>query len=466
MTQNLASSTTGSLPTAFTNQNIQNSTTLGPTKFSGLSQSRPHLRNSISADSVKNFTLVDPLATNAATTSSTRPGGVPPGSSNGGGSSGSKNGASGVIVASPSGGRIRFAPLPDPRSRRYSTGRDVWYDEDSENHVHLKGRDGFQATPGSWEAGDSLSNGASMQSESLAMSLGSTGESSSYYRDEQNFLPVGSGKSHKRSSSTLSKLLQPLKLGRSKSRDNNSQPLSPDGSLINSPPNSSFALAQWLNGGEPLSRSISSGAGSIDLDRQRREEFRSSGVPLKKSFSQEVQGAPVRRVAYPSVAQGGTRRRDAMRQGPTGPKIEEPEFVEWSNPSLGGSATNDEDDGSGMAWLKKRRAEKERKAKEEAHMKADSTDDSLHVAQDEGQADTNAADRTPKGAQSGQPSSSSAPCIKSDKVTSDAPSVETMTEVERTSLSDMASKDDDDSDQDAVECKCLSRILISIINCR
>jgi hypothetical protein len=39
-------------------------------------------------------------------------------------------------------------------------------------------------------------------------------------------------------------------------------------------------------------------------------------------------------------------------------------FREWTNPTLGGSNV-DEEDGSGMAWLKKRRAEREAKEKEE-----------------------------------------------------------------------------------------------------
>jgi len=134
-------------------------------------------------------------------------------------------------------------------------------------------------------------------------------------------------------------------------------------------------LSQWLNGGESLSRSISTGAGSADIERQRKEEFRSSGIPLKKSSTQEsnksyAKKQPARRILYPSVAQGGIRKRDIR----TAEKDKEPEFVEWTNPSArtGMNTTQqaDDDDGSGMAWLKKRRAEREKKAKEEAELAA------------------------------------------------------------------------------------------------
>lgn len=261
--------------------------------------------------------------------------------------------------------RIRFAPLPDPRRpRSHSTGRDIWFDDDSENHIHINTRDGTEASPSSW----SSLNGSSAQSNTLSTSL------SDNNMDEYSTSP-GKSISHRRTSSTLSKLLQPLKLGRSKSREND-KPNSPDSdqshrlSLSTSP-----SLSQWMNGGEPLARSISTGAGSAEIERQRREEFRSSGVPLKKSSTQESNGnnkgqTPQRRILYPSVAQGGTRRRN----GPKGPKVVEPEFVEWTNPSarvgVSQAQAEEEDDGSGMAWIKKRRAERERKAKEEAEAAA------------------------------------------------------------------------------------------------
>lgn len=304
----------------------------------------PHLRGSVSSDSVLK----------ASTTTSTS--------------------ASTTETEERGRGRIRFAPLPDPRRpRSYSTGRDIWFDGDSENHVHINTRDMTEVTPSSWSSsgsgkvGPGSMNGTSAQSNSLAMSLGDS------LNDAYPLSPsISESKhAHKRTSSTLAKLLQPLKLGRAKSRESDKSH-SPDSdsnrlslSLSASP---STSLAHWMNGGEPLSRSISTGAGSADIERQRKEEFKSSGVPLIKSSTTESikKQQPTRRILYPSVAQGGVRKRDIKILQP----VKEPEFVEWTNPSartgMNGAQQDDDDDGTGMAWLKKRRAERERKAKEEA----------------------------------------------------------------------------------------------------
>jgi hypothetical protein len=282
-------------------------------------------------------------------------------------------------VGTTSRGRIRFAPLPDPRRpRSHSTGRDIWFDDDSENHVHINVRNGTtQVSPDTWAGGPSTSSS-------------NTGDLDRH-EDTDTISGVSPGKlshlSHRRTSSTLSKFLQPLKLGRSKSRESDKANNSPDSdsfshshslSLSTSP---STSLSQWLNGGESLARSISGGAGASDIERKRKEEFRSSGVPLKKSNTQESQAPssqPHRRILYPSVAQGGIRRRDRQHQEQR-QAAEEPVFIEWSNPSAvksraamkGNNNDEDEDDdGSGMAWLKKRRAERERKAREEAEASA------------------------------------------------------------------------------------------------
>lgn len=330
----------------------------------------PHLRTSVSSDSMLSTTKHHTMA------------GTPTGPAT----------ISTSTALDPRGrGRIRFAPLPDPRRpRSHSTGRDIWFDDDSENHIHINTRDGIEVTPGSWSSSNSgaggigggMMNGSSAQSNSLSMSLGD-GLSGSSYKDDYSLSPSNSRQaSHKRTSSTLSKLLQPLKLGRSKSRESDklNSPDSDHGNNVNrlslstSP---STSLSQWMNGGESLTRSISTGAGSADIERQRKEEFRSSGVPLKKSSTQESsksysQKQPTRRILYPSVAQGGVRKRDIRRA----PQVEEPEFVEWTNPSARNGLVKkdeDEDDGSGMAWLKKRRAEREKKAKEDAEVVAAAT---------------------------------------------------------------------------------------------
>ena len=102
-------------------------------------------------------------------------------------------------------------------------------------------------------------------------------------------------------------------------------------------------------------------------ERQRIDDLRPTGAPLSKSLSTDAaDSVPRPRKAYPSVAQGGNRRR-APRYAK---KAEEPEFVEWSHSSGLIGAAAEEDDGSGVAWLKKRREERARKAKEDAEAAA------------------------------------------------------------------------------------------------
>lgn len=344
---------------------------------SNLASRPPHLRSSVSSDSMRPNSAAKPASSLSADNNEE---------------------AASSSTDTRGRGRIRFAPLPDPRRpRSHSTGRDIWFDDDSENHIHINTRDGTEASPSSW----SSMNGSIAQSNSLSTSLGDNMEDS--------LSPGKSPISHRRTSSTLSKLLQPLKLGRSKSRENDKQN-SPDSDQANRLSlSTSPSLNHWMNGGEPLARSISTGAGSAEIERQRKEEFRSSGIPLKKSSTQESselsRSLPQRRILYPSVAQGGKRR---SRNGPNGPKVVEPEFVEWTNPSarvgVSKEQAEEEDDGSGMAWIKKRRAERERKAKEEAEAaaaaakateadsKPDDGQEQEHTASDSAHAKANSED--------------------------------------------------------------------------
>ena len=362
----------------------------GTAPASALSQSRPALRGSASADSL-------PKA--GATPESSLPG------SSGLSHSNSIDNSTQTDVAASAASnfgsrKIRFAPLPDPRRpRRYSTGRDIWLDEDPDN-VHINSRGGVEArtdewgTPGAAESsagglagGDSLSLYPSPMSIPGSSSQGYAGSedsgmspSSGLFGSFSSTTSAGNagGSSHKRGASTgsslTSKLLNPLKLGRSSKDKELKRTTSLEsngggaGSLSTSAPVSP-ALASWLSGSsEPLGRRISTGVvgDQPSRERARAEESRPTGIPMRLSTTQESDGPgagmPRPRKAYPSVAQGGRGRRRQIR---TSAQSAEPVFREWTNPTLGSSSNADEEDGSGMAWLKKRRAEREAKEKEE-----------------------------------------------------------------------------------------------------
>jgi hypothetical protein len=158
------------------------------------------------------------------------------------------------------------------------------------------------------------------------------------------------------------KLFQGLKFGRSKSKD-----LRRSSSMANQSL-SSFSLGstpdQSLSGGEPLSRRISTGGMSIqtEAERQRSQEYKGTSVPMRKSnTSESLVERP--RIIYPSVAQGGISKQNIRRL--KAEATPEPEFQEWGNPSGNRVSTSaeDEDDGSGLAWLKKRKRERELREK-------------------------------------------------------------------------------------------------------
>lgn len=267
--------------------------------------------------------------------------------------------------------RIRFAPLPDPRRpRRYSTGRDIWLE--GEEHLHLKGE--VEADPDSWNEPlpgvDKLLGSFSPALEAPGSAISETFSTNSLSpgigTSASSTLSIGR-KGHKKSesiSSLTSKLLNSLGIGRRKSGERS---LDRTSSIESS--TSARNISAWMSGGEPLSRRISTGGISSGFDSEQRgaAEFETMGVPMRRTKSTD-KDQPARR-AYPSVAQGGQRRQ---RETSANSTVEEPAFQEWTNPTAGNSITGsgttqvEEDDGSGMAWLRKRRLEREQKAREEA----------------------------------------------------------------------------------------------------
>ena len=264
--------------------------------------------------------------------------------------------------------KIRFAPLPDAqRPRRYSTGRDVWLKE----HEHLS-----LARPASylesWDSGElrggllSASFTKSADASFPATSPGSSLPHFSFSADDGG-LPIpheaaSPSGNHRRSTSLASstgKLFQSLGFGRSKNRDIDDvsgpmQDASP------SPNFSSIPSSSSMTGSEGLRRIHSEAAnGATSLEQERAKYFGMSSVSMQEAQTQQYDRP---RMLYPSVAQGGVRKQD-VKKWPM-EATQEPEFVEWSNPTSSNPSEPD-DDGSGMAWLKKRRKEREVREKEE-----------------------------------------------------------------------------------------------------
>ena len=285
--------------------------------------------------------------------------------------------------------RIRFAPLPkSQRPRRFSTGRDVWIEGDG--HLSLTGPGLYRET---WAVGslsstslnDSCSGSADI-SFSPSFPARSMSDSSYLAAAEEslpssyNYAPSSHSGSHRRGatlSSATDKFLHSLSFGRLRSKEGSvKRKSSSDVVNISPSPTSGRNLDPEvvLAGGEALSRRISTGGMSWRnaLEQQRAADFRSSGVPMRRTTTQDSDRP---RLAYPSIAQNSLRRLSIGTKPEKSEPEPEPEFMEWSNPSATCNPNEGEDDGSGIAWLKKRRRKREidtRKEQEQA------TEDAIH----------------------------------------------------------------------------------------
>ncbi|PRQ73993.1 hypothetical protein AAT19DRAFT_15560 [Rhodotorula toruloides] len=321
--------------------------------------------------------------------------------------------------------KIRFAPLPEIRPRRYSTGRNVWIvdeegddedgprrtrlvrvgsdledgggdefaldDEDDEEEDAGGGRGLMGGKFGSWSEtfgggmwGLSPSTSRRSQDDdarSVTSSVGGSG-------DVASVGSVGSGGSSGGGGSSSKKLLKAFGL---KPKSKSKHAGGDDDSLTRVSSVESQA-----------SRRLSLST-SAEAPRPRG----STGIPMRKYASWEVGeaasqngasagggagagqavgagGGPVyyasparsarRRANYPPVAQRSRRPApSSSSNGSRGMKVEEPAFEEWGvggvgsrskRTSFSGKEVEEEDDGSGMAWLRKRRLQREREERE------------------------------------------------------------------------------------------------------
>lgn len=266
---------------------------------------------------------------------------------------------------------IRFAPLPEVRQRSYSTGRNLWYeDEDITDGMLTDGHDGPKRDLVRRDAPDQ------MDFPEHALADSSSEEDSppaGIFGSWKSDLGMGGGSSHAKEkdrdrdepSSYTVKLLRPLSFGLVGKK----RPATPKPGRRPSTADAS-----------DLAR-IESNESDVSRGSSEAVVHKSTGIPMRKTRTWELGETPTssRRANYPPVAQRS--RRPATATSISAP---DPSFVEWgwgkegSGKGVGSvrnakaAATNDEDeDGGGMAWVKRRKAEREaaaakKKAEDEA----------------------------------------------------------------------------------------------------
>ncbi|ORY56447.1 hypothetical protein BCR35DRAFT_214380 [Leucosporidium creatinivorum] len=264
--------------------------------------------------------------------------------------------------------KIRFAPLPE------ITGRDGEWDvaglDDVGEELSRSQSAGLINERGTLEAMDDEDDEDERDNGRTGSMFGSWKSDNSFGgRRSTDDDDRGSG-----SSSYTSKLLRPLSFG-----------------LVGKKKRSS-SKGRASSSADSLSR-VSSNESDISRGSSMDGGFRPTGIPMRKTRTWESNdsGGPreSRRAQYPPVAQ---RSRTARR--PLSISAPDPTFNEWgagaSVGSVGGksaAADEDEDDGGGMAWIKKRRAQREaekKAAEEEAERKRKEEEEAEMKGEEEG----------------------------------------------------------------------------------
>ncbi|KAK4058873.1 hypothetical protein OIO90_000319 [Microbotryomycetes sp. JL221] len=273
--------------------------------------------------------------------------------------------------------KIRFAPLPEITGRDdHQTGLgDDLNDGSNNNHNNSSSADltspqaitGIVSQDESDDTGTSRSYGSMFGSWKSETSFGGRRQSVDYDNQDQD-----ESTSSKLSSSYTAKLLRPLGFGSNKKKKRSSSSTRSSGT---------DSLSRQSSNESDLSR-VSS---SIDGTRQP------TGIPMRKtrtwesaeeattssSIATSLSPRQTRRSNYPPVAPKQRPRASAIRKSKmsrSAPAAPDVEFNEWgSNQGVGSVRTTssfsrdeDEDDGSGMAWIKKRRAQREAEEKRKA----------------------------------------------------------------------------------------------------
>ncbi|SCV66962.1 BQ2448_5608 [Microbotryum intermedium] len=263
-----------------------------------------------------------------------------------------------------SGPKIRFAPLPEIRQRSHSTGRNIWLADGGSDPGDSSRRDIVIRRDG--DTGPLDDSALYDDDDDCDLSDDDCKPAKTMFGSWKTDLTFGvipsSSSSASRSGqgdeSSYSKLLRPLSFGMVGKKEKKKQASSVDGQ--------SSSLSRTSSNDSDVSRGTSVGS----------YEGRGTGIPMRKTATWEsgdsIGASPAReprRANYPPVAQRSRNR--ASQVLPL--SISAPEFNEWGTAGSVGSFTSklststaDDDDGGGMAWIKKRRAQREAEAKRKA----------------------------------------------------------------------------------------------------
>lgn len=312
--------------------------------------------------------------------------------------------------------KIRFAPLPEIRPRAYSTGRNVWiveeddpsassgrrqrlvrvngeYDDDDEDFTgdsdfaRFDDDSALGTSPsnslmkwGSWTEALGLTPSTSRRSaDEDALSLTSSVSPSSESGLSAAFGSPGSGGSSK-------KILKALGLGGKTAKTKRTGKENDDHLTRTSSTESHGSHGRRASVSEGTAPPRPPGSTGIPMQRSSTWEIGDMPEPKGPEIAGERGAGPVyyaspartsrRRAQYPPVAQGRNRR--SRTRGNVA--VEEPAFEEWGAVGVGsnakkrsvvGSAPSDrgfdeDDDGTGMAWLRRRRLQREQEERERA----------------------------------------------------------------------------------------------------
>lgn len=333
-------------------------------------------------------------------------------------------------ILSPAGStKIRFAPLPATRPRSYSTGHNLFLEDgditEGTERAWVR-RDSHQAGQASSGAEFAVSLSDDEEDEEPSRGRRPTQRAKREPAEEENIFSkdrwrmegqkvgktstpptLGRHQSNKSEESITSKILRPLSFGlvkkknRESSRAGSARTASDDGnshvrgeslsrvSSIESDVSrgssvsgiSAFSGASSRRTAE--GRTWGSEAGGIrrtaanSNPHRRWEQQQLASKSSSSAMVSSHQYAPSRRANYPPVAQ----RSKKKPKPDAATKVSDPKFVEWGFKTAGGSGggmgnnrkvnpdEDEEEDGSGLAWIKRRKEERRLKAEEDERIK-------------------------------------------------------------------------------------------------
>lgn len=262
--------------------------------------------------------------------------------------------------------KIRFAPLPE------ITGRDEGFD--GEDLSRSSSADGSVSGRGANAAFAELD----AEEETPSRSIFGSWKSDTSFGGRRSADDDEDDGGRSLSSSYTAKLLRPLGFGSKKTKRSSSSTRS--------------------SGTDSLSRQ-SSNESDVSRGSSLEASYKSTGVPMRKTRtwdSDEQSGRESRRTPQRPRARASAIRKSKSSVSRSAPAAPDVEFNEWGiNQGVGSvrtksafQADEDEDDGSGMAWIRKRRAQREaeerkKQEEEEARRKQEQQEQAAQLENEE-----------------------------------------------------------------------------------